>query len=114
MDVKLWLRAQSDRVAGAALVLAGLLALALGYVGVADTAYPAEQFPYMISGGVLGIVLIGIGLTIWLSADLRDEWRKLDRIDKHLERMAETWPADSGNSGNGHGGTRTFEAASAR
>ena len=32
------------------------------------------------------LALIGIGLTAWLSADLRDEWRKLDRIERFLER----------------------------
>jgi hypothetical protein len=34
---------------------------------------------------VVGIALIGIGLTSWLSADLRDEWRKLDRIEHLLD-----------------------------
>ena len=86
MDLKTWLRAQWDRVLGALGVGVGILALALGYRGVADTPFPAEQIPYVVSGAVLGIVLIGIGLTSWLSADLRDEWRKLDRIERLLER----------------------------
>jgi hypothetical protein len=86
MDVKTWLRAQWDRVAGALGVALGLFALWLGYHGIAATPYPAEQMPYIVSGGVLGIALIGIGLTAWLSADLRDEWRKLDRIERFLER----------------------------
>jgi hypothetical protein len=84
--MKTWLKAQWDRVLGALAVVAGLVALLLGYLGVADTAYPAEQIPFVLSGGVLGVVLIGVGLTAWLSADLRDEWRKLDRIEKALER----------------------------
>lgn len=84
MELKTWMRAQADRVAGGVAVAVGLLALLLGYLGVAGTAYPAEQIPYVLSGGVLGIVLIGLGATAWLSADLRDEWRKLDRIEKAL------------------------------
>jgi hypothetical protein len=88
MDLKTWLRAQWDRVLGGAGVGIGLLALLLGYRGVADTPYPAEQIPFVVSGGVLGIALIGIGLTAWLSADLRDEWRKLDRIERLLEQRA--------------------------
>ena len=93
MDLKTWLRAQWDRVLGALGVGVGLLALALGYRGVADTPFPAEQIPYVVSGAVLGIVLIGIGLTSWLSADLRDEWRKLDRIERLLERGDRDAPA---------------------
>ena len=95
MDLKTWLRAQWDRVLGALGVGVGILALALGYRGVADTPFPAEQIPYVVSGAVLGIVLIGIGLTSWLSADLRDEWRKLDRIERLLERgQGDAWTPD--------------------
>ena len=79
-----WMRAQWDRVAAAVAVAAGLLALLLGWLGAQDTAYPAEQIPYVISGAVLGVILVGIGATAWLSADLRDEWRKLDRLEEIL------------------------------
>lgn len=89
MELKTWIRAQWDRVAGALAVVVGLLALLLGYQGVADTPYPAEQIPYVVSGGVLGICLVGIGLTAWISADLRDEWHKLDRMERLLERAVE-------------------------
>jgi hypothetical protein len=36
--------------------------------------------PYIASGGLGGIFLLGLGSTLWLSADLRDEWRKLDEL----------------------------------
>ena len=85
MDLKTWLSAQWDRVLGAGAVIMGAIAILLGYRGVAGTPFPAEQIPYVISGAVVGIALIGIGLTSWLSADLRDEWRKLDRIEQLLE-----------------------------
>ena len=85
MDLKTWLRAQWDRVLGAGAVLTGLVAILLGYRGVSRTPFPAEQIPYVISGAVIGIALIGIGLTSWLSADLRDEWRKLDRLERRLD-----------------------------
>ena len=92
MDLKTWLVAQWDRVLGAGGVGIGILALLLGYRGVAGTPYPAEQIPYVVSGAVLGIALIGIGLTSWLSADLRDEWRKLDRIERLLDGPEEPAP----------------------
>ncbi|MGH9037716.1 MAG: hypothetical protein ACRD0O_18310, partial [Acidimicrobiia bacterium] len=45
------------------------------------SVYPAQQMPYIVSGGLGGIFLIGLSATLWLSADLRDEWRKLDRVE---------------------------------
>ena len=83
-----WLRAQWDRVGAGAAVSVGLLAVLLGWLGARDTAYPAEQIPYVISGAVLGVILVGIGATVWLSADLRDEWRKLDRIERIIAAAA--------------------------
>ena len=42
--------------------------------------HPAEQIPYVISGGLTGIFALGVGVMLWLSADLRDNWRKLDEL----------------------------------
>jgi hypothetical protein len=33
---------------------------------------------------MLGLFLLGLGALLWVSADMRDEWRKLDAIDRHL------------------------------
>jgi hypothetical protein len=33
-----------------------------------------------VSGGITGILLMGAAATLWLSADMRDEWRKLDEL----------------------------------
>jgi hypothetical protein len=70
-------------------VVAGLLVLLIGWIGVSGTAYPAEQIPYLLSGGLFGAVLIGIGATVWLSSDLHDEWRKLDRVEDLLRELTE-------------------------
>lgn len=81
MDFGKWLRLQWDRAAAWACVAAGAVVLVVGWVGVSASAYPAEQLPYMISSGVGGVFLLGLGAMLWLSADLRDEWQKLDRIE---------------------------------
>jgi hypothetical protein len=86
VDAAKWLRLQWDRVLAWVLVAAGAVALIIGWVGVSGTSYSAEQLPYIISGGIGGIFLLGVGATLWLSADLRDEWRKLDRIEEALQQ----------------------------
>ena len=46
------------------------------------SAYSAESLPYIVSGGFFGLLAVGAGGVLWLSADLRDEWRKLDSIEQ--------------------------------
>jgi hypothetical protein len=65
-------------------VLAGAITLFVGWLGVSETAYTAKQLPYIAGCGLGGLALIGTGAMLWLSADLRDEWRKLDRIEKAI------------------------------
>jgi hypothetical protein len=86
-----WLRVQWDRAAAAAAVLLGLLCLLLGWIGTSDSLYLAQQVPYLVSGGLLGIFLLGVGAVLWLSADLRDEWRELRALRDLLteDRLAQ-------------------------
>ncbi|HWE65083.1 MAG TPA: hypothetical protein VG298_00420 [Acidimicrobiales bacterium] len=95
-----------DRVGAWGLVIAGIVLLIVGYFGVSGTVFPAEQLPFVISGGIGGLCALGLGCALWLSADLRDEWRKLDRIEAAILQRA---PADLSGSGSsqqsGHGGS---------
>ena len=84
MDLKTLFRLQWDRAAAWAFVGIGALVLILGWVRISGSALPAEQLPYIISAGIGGMFLLGVGAMLWLSADLRDEWRKLDRIERRL------------------------------
>lgn len=110
MDFLKFLRLQWDRAAAWVVVAAGAVALVLGYRGVSGTAYLVEQVPYIVSGAVLGVFLLGLGAMLWLSADLRDEWRKLDDLEQaistglqRLETIAEAREAEKAPvAGNGN------------
>ncbi len=82
MNVWQWARAQWDRVAAWVLISFGGLAVILGWLGVRTEAFTQKQIPYLISGGIGGLLLVAVGAMLWLSADLRDEWRKLDAIER--------------------------------
>jgi hypothetical protein len=84
MDFSRWLKCQWDRAAAVVAGVLGLVALLVGWLGVSRSGLPAEQIPYLASGAVLGLFALGIAATLWLSADLRDEWRKLDQIHHDL------------------------------
>jgi hypothetical protein len=84
VNLKMMLSTQWDRATAIACTVVGGLLLLLGWVGVSGTPFLAEQAPFIISGGVGGMFLLSVGATLWISADLRDEWRKLDRIESAL------------------------------
>ncbi|HEV7861812.1 MAG TPA: hypothetical protein VGR20_03890 [Acidimicrobiia bacterium] len=94
MNLGNWMRLAWDRAAAVILIAVGAVALLLGYVGVSGEAFPAKQLPYLISGGIAGVFILGVGALCWLSADMRDEWTKLDRIEGALNRLADTGLTD--------------------
>ncbi len=87
MNVLTVLKSQWDRIAAVACVLLGLGLLIHGYHGIANSPYVAEQLAYLISGGLGGMFALGVGATLYVSADLHDEWRKLERIEEAILRL---------------------------
>ena len=103
MELGKWLRVEWDRGAAIGCAVLGALLLLIGWLRMSSTPYPAEQLPFILSGGIGGVFLLGIGATLWLSADLRDEWRKLDSIDEVLHELAGSPLVDEQVLGNGNG-----------
>jgi hypothetical protein len=50
--------------------IAGGVALLIGYFGVSGTLDPAKQLPYLVSGGIGGLFLLGVAAALLFSADL--------------------------------------------
>jgi putative Mn2+ efflux pump MntP len=82
MEFVKWCRLQWDRALAVVAVVVGAVLVITGWVGVSGTPYIAKQVPYVVSWGIGGLVLIVIGATLWLSADMNDEWRTLDRLEE--------------------------------
>jgi hypothetical protein len=86
-------------IAGLVLPLLGILAIFLGWWGASGSAYPAEQLPYVISGGLLGIGLIVAGAALfvrysmtrymrfWLLRVIYEERAQTDRAVASLEEI---------------------------
>lgn len=86
-------------IAGLALPLLGLIAIAFGWWGASGSAYPAEQIPYLISGGILGLGLIITGAALfvrysmtrymrfWLLRVIYEARLQTDRTVESLDRM---------------------------
>lgn len=78
------IRTQWDRAGALALVVVGLLAILFGWIGMSGAVLTYEQLPYILSGGLFGLSMIMVGTGLWLSADIRDEWRRIDRLEDTL------------------------------
>lgn len=75
------------------LLAAGATAILAGWRGAAATVLLAEQIPYLISGGILGLALVFVGSLAYFghvqSGSIRDaRERELDEIRRHDEVMA--------------------------
>jgi hypothetical protein len=81
MEFVKWCRLQWDRALAVVALIAGVVLVISGWVGVSGTPYIAKQVPYVVSWGIGGLILIVVGATLWLSADMNDEWRTLDRLE---------------------------------
>jgi hypothetical protein len=86
MDLVTILKAQWDRAIAVGALLLGAVVLVVGYRGISGTPHVAEQLPYFISAGAFGVLLVGVAGMMWVSADLRDQWRELRALRERLER----------------------------
>ena len=77
-------RVQWDRSLGGTCVAAGAILLVVGWAQVSRSVYASQQVPYVLSCGLGGLFVLGVGATLWLSADLRDEWRHLEGMETRL------------------------------
>ena len=79
------LKAQWDRAIAVTCILGAVIVLTVGYLGISDTPYVAEQLPYFISAGAVSM----------RSADLRDEGRELRAL---REQLAASEPPPPGHT----------------
>jgi hypothetical protein len=77
MEFLRYFRVHWDRSSAVLAGVAGAVLLLIGYSGVSETEYIAEQIPYVISDGFGALMLFSVAAVLWISADLRDEWREL-------------------------------------
>jgi hypothetical protein len=65
-------------------IAAGAVAIAAGWFGVSGETIVAKQLPYLISGGLGGLVLVGTGVGLLIAEDLRSERERVGRLEAEL------------------------------
>jgi outer membrane murein-binding lipoprotein Lpp len=67
----------------------GAVALLIGYFGVSGTLDPAKQLPYLISGGVGGLFLLGVAAALLFSADLGATRADIGRLSEQVRELSD-------------------------
>ncbi len=82
------------QAAGMALIGLGAIAIIVAWYGVSGTLDPAEQMPYISSGGFGGAALIAVGVTLLSSfehsrdrAALEEVLERLDSVEGELTEL---------------------------
>lgn len=63
----------------------GLVAVVIGYLGVRDQSDIVLQLPYLASGGVGGLALIGIGAMALVRAQMREQTARFGELTEQLD-----------------------------
>ena len=88
---------------GTALVAGGLAAIVLGYVGVSGTVHVGLQLPYLVSGALLGLALVGLGSALLVVQVLGRQARLLRRLLEESRVAAGPGPAPGSGPPSGDG-----------
>jgi hypothetical protein len=92
------------RASGVLLVIAGLVGVCIGWFGVSGTDAVWKQIPFLVSGGIGGSVLIGLGVTLVLTFEHARDRQQVEALLVRLENL------EYGLAGEFDGVARQFDA----
>lgn len=99
-------RVRMGRVLGFTFMTAGVVMIGLAWNGAASRNFVEGQFPYLLSGGVMGLALVIIGASLLFLATIRAERELMtDRFDEMIRLLGRNLNRLS-VSANGTGGSR--------
>lgn len=79
--------------AGAVLMPLGVFAVGYGWYGAARARYAYDQFPYLLSGGLVGVCLTTIGgflyFGAWIARGQADQRAAAEQLQDHLQALPE-------------------------
>jgi hypothetical protein len=77
------------RAAAVVLTVAGLVVVLVGYLGVRNQSDVVLQLPYVISGGVGGLALMGLGALALIQYQMRVQARRFAEVTDSLDEWKE-------------------------
>lgn len=115
-------RVRLGRIVGFAFMTAGVVMIGLAWNGAASRNFVEGQFPYLLSGGVMGLALVIIGATLLFLATIRAERELMtNRFDemitllgRNLNRLSISSNGSAGLHGQVVAGDTVFHRAECR
>jgi hypothetical protein len=89
---------------GAGLVALGILSLFLGWGGLLGAQPLSAQLPYLVSGGLGGLALCGIGAVVLAERGFARDRDRLERVEAVIRHRNGSYPEDAGTSLRRNGG----------
>ena len=82
---------RAQLIGGGTLIVLGLAAIIIGWLGAANTGFEFEQIPYLISGGLLGLALCFLGgfvyFAYWITRLVRESRTQSERAADILDQI---------------------------
>jgi hypothetical protein len=72
---------------GWVLIGVGILLVLLGYLGVSRESIVEKQIPYLVSGGIGGVLVCVLGAYFLGTEELRRDSGRLDRLEQMVEEV---------------------------
>jgi hypothetical protein len=99
-------RVRLGRILGLVFLTAGFVSIGLAWNGSANKNFSTGQFPYLLSGGVMGLAMVVLGSTLLFLSTIRaerqvltDKWDEMSRLlGRNLARMGTISSNGSGES----------------
>src|SRR5688572_5506531 len=82
-----WLARASRPWVGWVFIAVAVVAVVAGYLGVSREAVVAKQIPYLVSGGIGGVLLAVVGAYFLGTEELRRDSGRLDRLERMVEEL---------------------------
>lgn len=84
-----WVGKATRPVIGWVLLAVGALIILIGWIGVSGTPVVAKQIPYVVSGGIGGVLLAILGAYFLGTEELRKDSGRLDRLERQVADLHE-------------------------
>jgi hypothetical protein len=82
-----WVGKATRPVIGWVLLAVGAIMIIVGYIGVANEVLVAKQIPYLVSGGILGVAVVAVGVMFLGTEQIRRDSGRLDRLERMVEEL---------------------------
>lgn len=82
-----WVSKATRPVVGWVLLGVAALVILIGWIGVSGTPVVAKQIPYVVSGGIGGVLLALLGAYFLGTEELRKDSGRLDRLEQMVNEL---------------------------